>query len=223
LVSRLSIVVPIYNEEQQLPELARHLEQFADCDIILVDGGSGEKSVALAKALGLKVIGSAKGRAAQMNAGAAECTGDVILFLHADTRLPDNAVLEIFDATDSGAMWGRFDVAITGEHWLLAIVARMINWRSRVSKVATGDQGIFIVRRLFESTGGYAQIPLMEDVELCKRLRRLYPPACLPAKVQTSGRRWESRGLVRTIVLMWYLRLAYWLGVSPKRLAQLYR
>lgn len=215
--------MPIYNEAQQLPELAQHLAQFTGCEIILVDGGSTDDSVTLAAALGLKVIGSTKGRASQMNTGAAQCTGDIILFLHADTRLPDNAVAEILSAADSGAVWGRFDVSITGQHWLLGIVARMINWRSRMTKVATGDQGIFIMRRLFERVGGYAQVPLMEDVELCKRLRKNYPPACLRAAVQTSGRRWETRGVVRTIALMWYLRLAYWLGVSPERLVQLYR
>ncbi|MGA7790819.1 MAG: TIGR04283 family arsenosugar biosynthesis glycosyltransferase, partial [Xanthobacteraceae bacterium] len=157
-----------------------------------------------------------------LNAGAALGTGDALVFLHADTALPENADRLIAAALWRRA-WGRFDVRIAGRHPLLAVVARMINWRSRVTGVATGDQAIFVRREAFNSVGGFPDLPLMEDIAISRRLKRLCRPYCIGAPVVTSGRRWEHHGVVRTIVLMWRLRLAYYFGVEPARLARQYR
>jgi hypothetical protein len=143
----------------------------------------------------------------------------MLLFLHADTRLPPDAASAVLARGD----WGRFDVAIEGRHALLPVIARMMNLRSRLTGIATGDQAIFVRRTLFERLGGYAEIPLMEDVELSRRLRRVSRPVCLRLRAVTSGRRWEMRGVLRTVVLMWRLRLAYSLGADPHRLAERYR
>jgi rSAM/selenodomain-associated transferase 2 len=158
-----------------------------------------------------------------MNAGARIADADVLLFLHVDTILPERADLLIEAAIcDRRQVWGRFDVDIRGRPWMLRVIAVLMNWRSRISGIATGDQAIFVARSAFESIGGFPDQPLMEDVELCKRLRALSPPACLHARAVTSGRRWESRGVWRTIVLMWRLRWAYWRGVPASVLANLY-
>jgi rSAM/selenodomain-associated transferase 2 len=149
--------------------------------------------------------------------------GEVLLFLHVDTRLPNTADALILDGLSrTGRLWGRFDVTIAGRHPLLPIVAGLMNRRSRLTGIATGDQGIFVRRASFESIGGYAEIPLMEDIALCRQLRRLSRPLCLRPPVSTSGRRWEQQGLLRTVLLMWRLRLAYFAGADPARLARLY-
>jgi rSAM/selenodomain-associated transferase 2 len=158
-----------------------------------------------------------------MNAGAAAASADVLLFLHADTRLPEGADGLISRALAGGAAWGRFDVVIDGRPWMLKVVAAMMNTRSRWTGIATGDQAIFVRRSAFDAVGGYPQQPLMEDIELSRRLRRTGRPACLRQRVVTSGRRWEARGVWRTIFLMWRLRWRYWRGESPARLAQDYR
>lgn len=222
----LSIVVPVYNESANVPELLSHLKPYQDkgYEVILVDGQSTDDSFDLIQAQGFTVICSERSRALQMNQGARHATGDILLFLHADTRLPDNADALIVQAlAKPNAVWGRFDAFIVGRHPLLKVVARMMNWRSRLTGIATGDQAIFVRRTVFESSGGYAQQPLMEDVELCRRLLKLGKPECLTAKIATSGRRWEQRGVVRTIVLMWQLRWAYWRGANPEDLARRYR
>ena len=161
-----------------------------------------------------------------MNAGAAQARADVLLFLHADTRLPplaDVLVLQAVQRSDKGACWGRFDVRIEGRPRMLRVVAALMNLRSRASGIATGDQAIFITREAFERVGGFPEQALMEDIEISRRLKRLGRPACLRARVCTSGRRWEQRGVWRTIVLMWRLRWRYWRGESPARLAEAYR
>ena len=158
-----------------------------------------------------------------MNAGARVAGGDVLLFLHVDTILPEGADLMIEVAICGRCrVWGRFDVEIRGRPWMLRVVAALMNWRSRITGIATGDQAIFVARSAFESVGGFPDQPLMEDIELCKRLRVLSRPACLHARAVTSGRRWESRGVLRTIVLMWRLRWAYWRGVPASVLADRY-
>ena len=166
------------------------------------------------------VIDSARGRAAQMNAGARAAHGDSLLFLHADSRLPIDADFLIKDALSrSHIAWGRFDVAIEGKHVMLPIIAAFMNARSRVSGIATGDQGIFATRAAFEACGGFPDQPLMEDIEFSSRMKKFAPPVCLADKIITSGRRWEKHGVARTILLMWRLRFDYWRGVDPRELA----
>ena len=222
----LSIVVPMLNEAAALPELIAHLSIWRErgCEIVLVDGGSKDGSAHLARAAGVLVIDSARGRALQMNAGAAVCRGEVLLFLHADTRLPDAADLAVRCAmANSGLHWGRFDVRIDGRPAMLRVVAAAMNLRSRLSGIATGDQAIFVRRALFEAVGGFPELALMEDIALSTRLRKHVRPVCLRARVRTCGRRWEQRGVWRTIVLMWRLRWAYWRGVPAERLAEEYK
>ncbi|RFC64569.1 glycosyltransferase [Fulvimarina endophytica] len=191
-------------------------------EILVADGGSTDATAAIAAGIADRVIAARRGRARQMNDGAASAAGTALLFLHADTRLPEDAGRLVLAALDDGADWGRFDVTIEGEPPILRLVAAMMNRRSRLTGVSTGDQAIFVARRAFEAEGGFPDIPLMEDVALSKRLRRLSRPACLAARVSTSGRRWEANGPLRTIATMWALRLAYWCGAHPARLAAVY-
>lgn len=221
----LSIVIPVLNEVAQLPEMLARLAPLRarGVQIIVVDGGSSDGSAQLALH-GVQWLASAPGRARQMNAGAAVAQGEVLLFLHADTHLPQAADLVLAAAlAPADALWGRFDVRIAGRPKLLRLVAWMMNLRSRLTGIATGDQAIFVRRATFEALGGFADQPLMEDIELSARLRRLAAPVCLREQVLTSGRRWESRGAWTTIFLMWRLRWAYWRGVAPSELAKAYR
>ena len=194
-----------------------------DCEVIVVDGGSADATAEIARPLADHVVSSERGRAAQMNAGAAVARGGILLFLHADTALPDGALAAIARALESGRhAWGRFDAAIASRDPRLALVAAFMNARSRMSGVATGDQAMFMTRAAFDEAGGFPPIPLMEDVAMSQKLGRLSPPACLRERVTTSARRWERHGVLRTIVLMWRLRFAYALGVDPRRLARRY-
>ena len=221
---RLSIIVPMLDEAAQLPELLNHLLplQRAGCEILLVDGGSTDGTVHRARLSGYTVLDAARGRAAQMNAGAAQASGEALLFLHADTRLPFGAQ-HLIRASLARSEWGRFDVNITGRPWMLRVVSLMMNLRSRLTGIATGDQAIFVKRHLFEQLGGFPVLPLMEDVEMSRRLLTVSRPACLAQRVTTSGRRWETRGVWRTIWLMWCLRWAYWRGTQASELARRYR
>jgi rSAM/selenodomain-associated transferase 2 len=221
----LSIVMPVLDEAAGLAGTLATLAPLRarGVELIVVDGGSRDGTPQLALPWADAVVASPRGRARQMNAGAAQARGAVLLFLHADTQLPDGADAAVAAATAHGAAWGRFDVRIAGRPWMLRVVARAMNLRSRLTGIATGDQAIFVRRDLFERIGGYADQPLMEDVELCRRLRRAGRPACLRQRVTTSGRRWETRGVWRTIVLMWSLRWRYWRGESPEALARAYR
>ena len=223
---RLSIIVPMLNEAEQLPELFAHLlpYQRASCEIIFVDGGSADGSAMLCEVAGFIALRTARGRAKQMNAGASKASGDVLLFLHADTRLPQGAARHIEQAlAKTEHCWGRFDVCIIGRHFMLRVISRLMSWRSRLTGIATGDQAIFVRRAIFESLRGFPAQPLMEDVELSKRLLAFSRPACIAHCVTTSGRRWETRGVWRTILLMWRLRWAYWRGTDAGELARLYR
>ena len=222
---KLSIILPVFDEAQQLSHALECLVPLRErgVEVIIVDGGSQDGTLATAARAGARLVNSPKGRARQMNAGARIASADLLLFLHVDTVLPDHADRLIQAAIcDRRRVWGRFDVDIRGRPWMLRVIAVLMNWRSRMSGIATGDQAIFVARSAFESVGGFPDQPLMEDVELCKRLRVLSPPACLRARAVTSGRRWESRGVWRTIVLMWRLRWAYWRGVPASVLAKLY-
>ncbi|MCC4116254.1 TIGR04283 family arsenosugar biosynthesis glycosyltransferase [Aromatoleum toluclasticum] len=222
---RPSIIIPVLNEAPNLPALTRQLAPLvqAGVEVLFVDGGSQDGSASLAEAAGFRVTRSRRGRACQMNAGATASHGDTLIFLHADTALPTGALQAIDASLRTGREWGRFDVHIAGRPWMLGIVARMMNWRSRITGIATGDQAMFMTRQAFESLGGFPDQPLMEDVEMSRRLLARSRPACLRIKVTTSGRRWESRGVWRTIFLMWRLRWNYWRGVPASRLAEAYR
>ena len=222
----LSIVMPVLNEAAGLGAALQALAPFKahGVQLIIADGGSNDGTAALAHAAGATVVVAPRGRALQMNAGAAHASAGVLLFLHADTVLPNHADQLIAQALATGqTLWGRFDVRIAGQLPMLRVVAGFMNLRSRLSGIATGDQAIFMTRAAFDAVGGFPAQPLMEDIEICKRLRVLSRPACLRAKVTTSGRRWETRGVWRTVLLMWRLRFAYWRGAAPERLAELYR
>lgn len=223
---RLSIIVPMLNEATGLPCLLTRLSMLKSegCEVLIVDGGSDDGCAELAARAGLQVLTSPRGRARQMNHGAAHATGDVLLFLHADTVLPEGATITV-DQTmqSSGAVWGRFDVVIDGPHPMLRVVALLMNLRSRWTGIATGDQAMFVTRKAFDAVGGFPDQPLMEDIELSSRLLQFSRPACIDSAVLTSGRRWESHGIWRTILLMWRLRWAYWRGAPADELAQLYK
>lgn len=222
---RLTVVIPCLNEAHQVTELLQSLQPLRarGAELIVVDGGSTDDTLDLARPFADCAIAAARGRAAQMNAGAAAASGDVLLFLHADTRLPPDADTSIVQGLSrSGRRWGRFDVRIAGAHPMLRVIAATMNLRSRWTGIATGDQAIFAARAAFDAAGRYADIPLMEDIALSKRLKRLGAPLCLRARVTTSARRWEQHGVFRTMLLMWRLRLAYALGADPRRLAARY-
>jgi rSAM/selenodomain-associated transferase 2 len=220
----LSIIVPALNEAGCIRELLRQLQALRaqGHEVIVVDGGSCDATVALAQPLVDQLLPAPAGRALQMNIGARAARGRVLWFVHADTRVPDKAAQVIIDSVAHAAGWGRFDVRLSGDRLLLRLVERMMNWRSRITGIATGDQGIFVTRELFERVGGFAALPLMEDIDLSRRLKREQRPLCLRDTLTSSSRRWEQKGIIRTIALMWVLRLAYFLGVPPARLAMHY-
>jgi len=224
-MQKLSVIVPALDEGERI---AATLDALASLralgvEVIVVDGGSRDATVQRARLRADRVIPAARGRASQMNAGAEKATGDVLLFLHADTRLPSDADHVVLNALErSGRAWGRFDVKIEGRHPLLVLVGALMNLRSRLTGIATGDQAIFVKRDTFQAVGGFPPIELMEDIALCKRLKRVGRPHCLRQRVVTSGRRWEESGVIRTMVLMWRLRLAYFFGADPAELARQY-
>jgi rSAM/selenodomain-associated transferase 2 len=221
----ISIIIPVLNEATAIDHVLKRIRlQPGNPEVIVVDGGSIDNTLALSKAAADKVLSAPRGRANQMNAGAAVASHEVLLFLHADTFLPDEATSMVMQGLASGIYnWGRFDVDIDGQPRMLRLVALLMNWRSRLTGIATGDQAIFITKREFCSVGGFPAQPLMEDIELSSRLKRRSAPLCLRARVSTSGRRWETGGVWRTIFLMWVLRLRYWLGAPAERLAKAYR
>lgn len=222
---KLSIIIPVLNDREQISRLLQALAKFREqgVEIIIVDGGSTDDTVGIAQRQGTIVIMSAPGRAIQQNAGAATASGDVLVFLHSDTQLPDNADALITGALrDSSQQWGRFDVRFDSLQPTMRVVAAMMNFRSRISGVATGDQCIFVRKSAFDSVNGFPNIALMEDIALSKLLRAESAPVCLRQRVTTSARRWETNGIWRTILLMSALRLAYVIGASPDRLARWY-
>jgi rSAM/selenodomain-associated transferase 2 len=220
----LSVVVPTLDEAAALPATLAAARQPGVAEIIVVDGGSRDGTLAAARPLADRVLEVPRGRAQQMNAGAAAARGDVLLFLHADTRLPAGFAQAIARAlADPAVVGGRFDVRLDAVGLAYHIIGRLISLRSRLTCVATGDQAIFVRREAFERVGRYPPVPLMEDIALCRALKRAGRIACLAETVTTSARRWQRRGVVRTVLLMWCLRTAYYVGVSPARLARLYR
>lgn len=222
---KLSVIVPVFNEALVIVQTLEPLQKWRalGIEVIVVDGGSGDQTAHLAKPLVDLYLYSDAGRAIQMNTGAAEASGDFLMFLHADTVLP-NTFLNVLPATlDNSVHWGFFPVRLSGRHWLLRCIERGMNMRSRLTGVATGDQAMWLSMTLWRQAGGFKNIPLMEDVELSKRLRRVVWPSVARQTLCTSSRRWESHGVIRTIILMWRLRLLYFFGVSPKKLASFYR
>jgi rSAM/selenodomain-associated transferase 2 len=223
----ISTIIPTLNEAATISDTLAALQPMRKRghQVILVDGGSQDSTFSIAKPLVDLALCSSAGRATQMNAGAGVAHGDLLWFLHADTHIPvDTELLLEPLLRDCTKEWGRFDIRLSGNELSLRIIERMMNWRSRLSGIATGDQGIFIYRDTFERIGGFSDMPLMEDVDISRRLKRASGmPLCLSHKLTTSSRRWEKHGVLPTIVLMWRLRLAYWLGASPTDLARQYR
>jgi rSAM/selenodomain-associated transferase 2 len=220
---RISIVIPVLNEEKSIAETVAALMPLSPHELIIVDGGSSDRTREICSRLDVTVLSSPRGRGLQMNHGARRATGDVLLFLHADTRLPDSSLDDIRVALrNPQCIGGRFDVQLDGVHWMLGVIGAIISLRSRMSRVATGDQGIFVRRGVFAELGGYPDIPLMEDVAFSRALKRRGAVACLRSRVITSARRWEKEGIWRTILRMWLLKLLYLVGVSPVRLKRYY-
>lgn len=225
-MTRLSIIVPCLNEEAVIVPTLQALQPLRarGAEVIVADGGSSDATCELARAHADVMLQAPRGRSSQMNAGAAQARGDVLLFLHADSILPPTADRAIIDGLAAHRRrWGHFDVRIAGRHFLLPVIARSMNLRSRVTGVATGDQGIFATRDAFDAIGGFPPLALMEDVAISKQLRHAYGrPLALRAAIVTSGRRWETGGVLRTLLLMWRLRLAYFAGADPRKLAARY-
>ena len=220
---KFSIIIPTLNEAQVIQTCLENLRKYQPAsEIILVDGGSSDKTLSLAKPNADVIINTGKGRAKQMNMGAMIATGDVLVFLHADTFLPDNALTLIQQGIESGAQWGRFNIKLSSSNALLKIIATMMNWRSRLTGIATGDQVIFVSRESFNQIGGFPEIALMEDIAISKILKKVTPPCCLTEQVKSSARRWQKFGIYHTMLLMWWLRLGYFMGVNPGSLQQLY-
>ncbi|MCZ6829394.1 MAG: TIGR04283 family arsenosugar biosynthesis glycosyltransferase [Gammaproteobacteria bacterium] len=218
----LSVIIPVLNEAAAIVPLLKQLQSWRPAaEIIVVDGGSQDASAELARDYCDRVLVTAPGRALQMNTGAEHAQGTTLFFLHSDTR-PDITLTGLQQLLVNKPLWGFFRVRLSGHAWPLRLVETMMNLRSRLTRIATGDQLLFVRRTDFLAMAGYADIPLMEDVELCRRLRRHTSPRIATAVVTTSSRRWEERGIFSTVLTMWRLRLAYWLGVSPRRLVKTY-
>lgn len=221
-MSLISVIIPALNEAERIHFTVAALRRAPGLEIVLADGGSSDGTVARVARQVDRVVEAPPGRASQMNAGATAASGDVVWFVHADTRVPPEAAAAIRAAVEAGRIWGRFDVRLRGRRAGLAVVAWFMNRRSCLSGIATGDQGIFMTRAAFDAVGGFPAIPLMEDVAISRRLKALDRPVCLAGPLETSARRWEANGLIRTILLMWRLRLAFALGADPARLQRRY-
>jgi len=222
--ARVAVVVPVFNEERVLPSLVEQLQRLNVDEIVIVDGGSSDGSLDLLQQSGLRWITSEPGRALQMNAGSRVSSSEILLFIHADTVIDSSQISKLRDAmSDVAVAGGRFDVQLSGNRFSFQVIAWFINLRSRLSRINSGDQCQFVRRSVFDQLGGFPDQPLMEDIEFSKRLKRVGRVICLRDRVTTSSRRWENNGVVRTVWLMWKLRLLYWSGVSPEKLAHIYR
>jgi len=220
---QLSIIIPTLNEAPTLAQTLTRIRQEGECELIVVDGGSADQTLELARSHADIVVTAPRGRAQQMNTGAREATSEVLLFLHADTKLPPRFPQLLAQAlTDPQVVGGRFDVHLDAEGWPFRMIETMMNWRSRLTKVSTGDQAIFVRRKVFQEIGGYPDLALMEDVEFSRKLKRVGRIVCFRERVVTSARRWQQDGVFRTIVRMWTLRLCHFLGVPASRLREFY-
>ena len=221
---KISIIIPVLNEEQNLLRLGDYLRAIRQQghEVLIVDGGSADNTLSIAYDVTEVVIISKPGRAMQMNSGAATASGELLLFLHADTSLPDDALQILCALSQRKNCWGRFDVRLSGARFVFRLIENLMNLRSCLTSIATGDQAIFIEKKLFDHIGGFPEIALMEDIEISRRLRKISKPVCIKQRVTTSSRRWEKNGIVATVLLMWKLRLYYFFGTSPEKLKQLY-
>jgi rSAM/selenodomain-associated transferase 2 len=227
----ISVVIPVYKEGKGVVACLRALSELGAMDQCVVVDASRPDVFKMCRSDTLKALPDmnltylkavSKGRAAQMNQGALNSRGDVLVFLHADTCLPDQALTLIRSKLGSGWHWGRFDVRFDNPRWWYRLISAMMNWRSRLSGIATGDQAMFMTRAAYDLVSGFDEIQLMEDIAMSKKLKTIGKPLCLKESVVTAARRWEQKGVFRTIITMWCLRLAYYLGVSPNRLAAWY-
>lgn len=220
----ISIIIPVLNEEASIKKLLQQLQTYRQQghEVIVVDGGSTDNTVSISKSLSDKVIVSSSGRAIQMNKGAAQSNNEILWFLHADTLIPDNAIEHIHQALNIKS-WGRFNVRLSGTNILFRLIESMMNLRSCVTGIATGDQGIFINKVIFNKVDGFPNIPLMEDIKISKNMKKISRPACVKEKLITSSRRWEKNGVLSTVLLMWKLRFLFWLGVNVDKLAKQYK
>ena len=220
----VSIIIPVFNEEDSIKELLHQLQAYRQQghEIIVVDGGSVDNTISISEPLADKVIKSTSGRALQMNNGVAQAKNDILWFVHADTVLPENAI-EVIQKALIKNNWGRFNVNLSGSNVLFRLIEHMMNIRSCITGIATGDQAIFVKRKIFELVNGYSNLPIMEDVDLSKKLKKLSKPACIKERLTTSSRRWEKNGILSIVFLMWKLRLLYWLGVSADKLTEQYK
>jgi len=222
-MNTVTMIVPVLNEAKCLPCLLTYIREWGMDEIIFVDGGSSDETLQILKSAGVKWIHSERGRAVQLNTGAAQSESDILLFVHVDTSLSSSHVKDMKRVMhDPSVGGGRFDVRLSGHHPAFRIIEWFINWRSRITRISTGDQAMFVRRDVFEKLGGFSEQPLMEDVELSGRLKREGKIACLRRKVVTSSRRWEKHGIARTVLLMWWLRLCYSLGANPEVLKRRY-
>ncbi len=222
---RISVIIPVLNEANLIVKTLSALQSLrqAGHEVIVVDGGSHDATLSLSKPYADRLIQGSRGRSRQMNNGAKSANNEILLFLHADTLLPEGADRLILEGIEKKKKsWGRFDVKLSGKGPLFRVIEFLMNWRSRLSSIATGDQAIFAKTDLFQSVGGFPEIDLMEDIALSKILKNHGRPLCLWQRVLTSSRRWEEKGFLRMILLMWLLRLAYFFKTDPKRLAKLY-
>jgi rSAM/selenodomain-associated transferase 2 len=221
---KISVIIPALNERACIVDTLARLQGLRQRghEVILVDGGSTDSTATAAEPLVDRICYSSAGRARQMNLGACSSRGEILFFLHADTCVPVNVDRLICDALGNRPGWGRFDVSLSGTHPLLRMVEAGMNLRSRVTGIATGDQGVFVSRDWFNISRGFPVQPLMEDIALSRSLKQLAPPVCLNHRLITSSRRWERHGVVRTVMKMWYLRAAYYFGVPTERLARQY-
>jgi rSAM/selenodomain-associated transferase 2 len=220
----ISIIIPILNEEKNISIALENIERLdGEKEVIVVDGGSIDNTVDIAKKKGVMLLSSQKGRGCQMNKGAEAANGDMLLFLHADTKLPDNAILEINKVMKAPeSIGGRFDVGFDDDRFVFKLIAFLMNWRSRLTGIFTGDQAVFIRKNIFKDIGGYLEIPLMEDIALSKKMKKRGKTACINDCIITSARKWKEEGIIKTILLMWFLRLLYFFKISPIFLSRIY-
>jgi len=223
-MAKISIIIPVLNEAEGIDDFLQSLQALRKLghEVILVDGGSDDHTCELARPLVDKLLHSKRGRAKQQTLGVQHASGYIFLFLHADTRLPDLAEYRILKKLANGHYWGFFNVKLSGSHWLLRIIGKMMSWRSCLTGICTGDQAIFVKRSFYNKVNGIPDIVLMEDIEFSKRLSKAHKPVCLEEKVITSSRRWEQKGIIKTVIFMWTLRLSYFFRVKPEILHKIY-